>query len=29
MESLLPHDSLAGAVLEKHVSVKAAAETFG
>ena len=29
MDSLLPHDYLAGAVLEKHLSVKAAAETFG
>ena len=29
MDSLLPHDGLAGAVLEKHLSVKAAAGAFG
>jgi excisionase family DNA binding protein len=29
MDSLLPLDNLAGTVLEKHLSVKAAAEAFG
>jgi excisionase family DNA binding protein len=29
MDTLLPHDSLAGAVLDEHLSVKAAAKTFG
>jgi excisionase family DNA binding protein len=29
MESLLPHEGLAGVVLEKHLSVKAAAVHFG
>ncbi len=29
MASLLPHDSLAGAVLEEHLSVRAAAEYSG
>jgi len=29
MDSLLPLDNLAGAVLERHLSVKAAAEKFG
>ena len=29
MESLFPHDGLTGVVLEKHVSVKAAAVHFG
>lgn len=29
MASLLPHDGLAGAVLEKHLSVRAAAEYPG
>jgi len=29
MDSLLPLDNLAGAVLERHLSVKAAAEAFG
>jgi excisionase family DNA binding protein len=29
MDSLLSHDDLVGTVLEKHLSVKAAAETFG
>ncbi len=29
MDTLPPHDSLAGAVLDKHLSVKAAAKTFG
>ena len=29
MDYLLPHDSLAGAALEKRLSVKAAAEAFG
>jgi excisionase family DNA binding protein len=29
MDSLFPHDSLAGAVLEKHLSVRAAAEYSG
>ncbi len=29
MTSLIPHESLTGAVLEKHLSVRAAADTFG
>jgi hypothetical protein len=29
MDSLLPYDSLAGTVLEKHLSVKASAAAFG
>ncbi len=29
MASLVPHDTLVGAVLERHVSVKAAAQAFG
>jgi len=29
MTTLLPHESLAEVVLEQHLSVKAAAETFG
>ena len=29
MVSTLPHDGLSGVVLDKHLSVKAAAETFG